>query len=103
MAETTSVRAWLEGLKEELDIYYTMGRGWANAEPDIVMNEISAIVARLVEMRAHLQRDNGARSQKLRLTEVDPRLDKLELQFKIHSRQVAVRKFDWDVVRGATT
>lgn len=103
LMETDDVRAWLEGLKEELDVYYAMGKKWAESEPDVVMGEISSIVARLVEIRAHLFRDNSARANKLRLNEIDPLLDKLELQFKIHSRQVSVRKFDWDVVRGAET
>lgn len=95
--EVDEVRGWLENVKGEMDSYYTMGKAWATAEPDVVMIQISSIIARLTEIRAMCMRDNGQRTTRLRLNEIDPLIEALNFQFKIHSRLQAIREMDYKV------
>lgn len=96
----SDTRSLIEALRSELDGYYAMARKWAHLEPDVVLMELSAITARLTEVRAHLNRDNGQRANRLRISEIDPLLEECDRQFKIHSRLIAMHQLDWEVARG---
>jgi hypothetical protein len=52
-------------------------------------------------MRAQLQRSNTQRSTALRSREVDPLRDELDLQFKIHSRRIALMEWEARLAGGA--
>lgn len=96
----TDARQWMDAIRSELDAYYGLVKEWATSEPDIVLQEISAISARLTEVRAQLNRDNGQRANRLRISEIDPLIEQLEFQFKVHSRIQAVREMDFRMSGG---
>lgn len=93
---------WLDRLRMEFDGYYARLRQFESLEPDQVMLEVSAVAARLTEVRAQLLRDHGQRATRLRLDEVDPLLEQLDFQFKIHSRLQSVRDLDFRLSGGQT-
>src|SRR4051812_5429955 len=68
---------------------------FATSDPADVLGDLSAISGRLAEMRAQLYRDNSQRCQALRTREVDPLREECELQFKIHSRRIAL--LEWEL------
>lgn len=95
-------RATLQGYIGEIDQYYTMIKAFEHSEPDEVMLACSGISARLTEIRGRLQRSGSARATQLRTKEVDPLLDEIREQFKIHSRVMSAREFDWKMAGGQT-
>lgn len=95
------VRSGHETERGELDTYYEQIKGFRDQEPDSVLVIISGISARLTGMRADLQRQGSASANSLRTKEVDPLIDALDFQFKIHSRLLSVRQLDWEMTRGA--
>lgn len=93
---------WLDQLRAEFDGYYARLKTFSSLEPDEVMAEVSAVAARLTEVRATLLRDRGQRANRLRLDEVDPLLEQLDFQFKVHSRIQATREMDFRMSGGQT-
>lgn len=90
------------GWRNEIDAFLTSMQDWEHSDPDTVLREIAGIGARLVEIRTQLVRSESRSFQSFRTKELDPLMDQLEFQFKIHSRRHSVEKFDWDVSRGGT-
>ncbi|QBQ74859.1 hypothetical protein [Caudovirales GX15bay] len=71
-------------------------------DPSDVLAELSAISGRLAEMRAQLYRDNSQRAQALRTREIDPLREECEMQFKIHSRRIALMEWELRMSGGGT-
>lgn len=94
-------RAFRASLLAELDQYYAECKDYKDQEPDQVLIHISGVLARLTEVRAGLMRRNKGWAEQLRLKEVDPLLDSVDKQFRIHSRLQAIRQMDFDITRGA--
>jgi hypothetical protein len=94
-------RQRIECLKRELDEYYQQILGFHMAEPDQVLLAVSGIAARLVGIRAEIMRGGSQRANKFRTSELDPLLDHLEQQFRIHSRLLTVRDLDFRMSGGA--
>lgn len=87
-------------LKEELDGYYARFKRFYAMSPTDVMLELSAIAARLIEIRGGLMRRDADRIYKaFRTGEIDPLLDQCEFQFKLHSRVVAVYATEAELAR----
>lgn len=86
---------WIAGLKVELDGYYAVILGYESQEPDQVLLSISGILSRLTGMRAQLWRANTGRAQNFRTREVDPLIEGLDMQFKVHSRLISMRELDF--------
>lgn len=61
---------------------------------------LSAISARLAEIRNRLIRVDNRRFTALRTKEIDPLIDEVDRQFKFHSRIAAVRQMEWDATTG---
>lgn len=95
-------RSAVAALRRELDEYYEMVKSFHHTEPDQVLLQISGISARLVEMRAVLQRSGSQRGNRFRTTEIDPLLENLRLQATLHSRLIAVRDLDFRLSGGQT-
>lgn len=93
--------AFLDKLRAELDSYYSIVVQYAEMEPDQVLISVSGISGRLMEIRAHLHRSGSARAQKLRTTEIEPLLQHLDSQFRIHSRLLSARELDFRLSGGA--
>lgn len=96
-----SERLFAVKIREELDGYYEEICRYHEMEPDQVLISVSGLSARLIAIRAELQRSGSQRANRLRTSEVDPLLAHLELQSRLHSRLVSVRTLDWDMTKGA--
>jgi hypothetical protein len=71
------------------------------ADPSDVLARISGIAGRLAEIRAQLYRLNTQRCTALRTREVDPLREDLDLQFRIHSRRIALLEWELKLSGGA--
>jgi hypothetical protein len=63
---------------------------------------LSAISARAAEIRSRLMSMDSRRGNAMRLRHVDPLLDEVDRQFKIHSRIQSVRQMEWETSKGQT-
>lgn len=84
----------------ELSEFYAKVADFHRQDSAAVLRTISGIAGRCTEIRADLHRSGSARANKFRTSEVDPLLDALDLQFKIHSRLISVNQLDWDMSKG---
>ena len=73
-----------------------------NQDPSDVLATLSAIAGRVAEMRAQLYRSNSPRCTALRTREVDPLREDLDLQFRIHSRRIALLEWELKMSTGGT-
>lgn len=81
----------------ELDDIYANLPGFPGMEPDQVLLMCSGWLARLTGIRADLQRAGTAKANALRTKEIDPLIDALDQQFKIHSRLISMRELDFKI------
>lgn len=87
-------------LRQELDGYFVQLKRLSTLTPDEVFGTLSAMSARLVEIRGRLWRVDTRRCQALRSREVDPLIEEIDRQFKLHSRAFEVQKFDFEMSKG---
>lgn len=85
----------------ELDGMRATVAEFPNMDPADVLMALSGISGRLAEMRAQLQRSNTQRCTSLRTREVDPLREELDLQFRIHSRRIALMEWEMKLSGGA--
>jgi hypothetical protein len=81
-------------VEAELDDMRKQVRAFPDQDPSDVLMAISGIAGRLAEIRAWLYRDNSQRCTQIRTREVDPLRDDLDLQFKLHSRRIALMEWE---------
>jgi hypothetical protein len=86
----------------ELDDIYAALPDFPSMEPDQVLLTCSGWLARLTGIRADLQRSGSQRANILRTKEIDPLIEALDGQTKIHSRLISMRELDWKMT-GAMT
>lgn len=91
---------WINEIQDELDDYFREMKEFSGAEPDQVFLKLAAWSARASEIRSALVRQENRRAQAFRTREIDPFLDELDRQFRIHSRVVTIRQQDWEMTRG---
>lgn len=92
----------IRAVRTEIDEFFADMRRFNEMEPDEVLQKLSSFVARAGELRSRLVRSGSNRMQALRTQEIEPFLELCDTQFKIHSRLIAVRQQDLDLVRGQT-
>lgn len=85
----------------ELDVMRSEICGFKDADPDRVLYLISGISARLTEIRASLQRTTDHRANALVAKEVDPLRQEIDLQFRVHSRRIAMLEWELNMTKGA--
>ena len=88
--------------QEELLGYYAIMREFDAMEPDHVFGALSAMSARMSEIRTLLVRRESRRASHFRTQEVDKFLEECDRQFKYHSRIQATRDFDLRMTGGIT-
>lgn len=89
-----------EAIRHEIDGYYRRLRRLNQMDPAEVFQSLSAISARMSEIRTRLIRVEGRKPAKLRTSEVDPLLEEVDRQFKFHSRLQATREMEASLIRG---
>lgn len=93
-------RSVIQGYIAELDVYYEALKAFAEQEPDMVLQQVAAFSGRLCEIRARLQRIGSTRANQFRTREVDPLMEQLDFQFRIASRQMSFREFEFKASGG---
>lgn len=88
-------RALVQGYMAELDEMRAAITDFPNQDPGDILAKIAGISGRLAEIRAQLYRSNSQRCSALRTREVDPLREDLDLQFRIHSRRIAL--LEWEL------
>ena len=91
---------WIEPLQQEIDGYYEIMKQFNQYEPAEIFLYIAAWSARASEIRSKIVRVESRRAQAFRTRELDPFLDELDRQFRIHSRVVTIRQHEWDMQKG---
>lgn len=89
--------------RDEIDGYLTQMQAWSMTDPATVMQQISSIGARLIEIRTQVVRSESRLLQGFRTKELDPLLNQVEFQFKIHSRRLSSMTLDWQISGGQAT
>lgn len=82
------------GWQQELDEYFTEMKELHGYEPDQVFMRLAGWSARASEIRSQLVRAEGRRAQAFRTREIEPFLDEIDRQFRLHSRVQSVREWD---------
>lgn len=90
----------VDNWRHELDAYYGVMREFAQMDVTDVLMALSSFSARAAEMRSYLVRRDDRRANALRTKEIDPFLEEVERQFRIHSRLQAVRELEARLVGG---
>lgn len=87
-------------MRREIDEYVKVMLGFAQLDPQEVLIQVSAIAARLNAMRIELHRLGNSPATHLRTKEVDPLIGAMDTQFKIHSRLLTAREFEFRLAGG---
>ena len=95
--------ARVEQWRTEMDGYLDAMVGWATDDPGTVMEQISSIAARLIQIRCDVVRSESRLMQGFRTKELDPVLAQVEFQFKVASRRLSSHSLEWEVARGQPT
>lgn len=101
--DTTSPSDVTQQARREIAEYHEANQKFGGMEPDEVLHMISSITARLSYLRDRLMSDGGQQANRVRTHQLDPLMSNLDLQFRIHSRLLTARQFDYEVTRGAAT
>jgi hypothetical protein len=99
---TVTADSLIEPYMVELDGMRARIVGFVDEDPSDVLAAISGVSGRLAEMRAQLQRSNSQRASALRVKEVDPLREELDLQFRVWSRRIAVMEWELRLAGGGT-
>lgn len=94
--------SWVDSWRAELDEGYTTMRKFGSMDITDVLLTLSAFSARAAEMRAQCNRVENRKAAAFRSREVDPFLEEVDRQFRIHSRLQSVRQMEWDAMKGQT-
>lgn len=85
-------------LQLEVDRYYKDLTKLNGLDPITAFQRLSAYSARASEIRSQLFRIESRKSQSFRTQQIDPFLEELDRQFKIHSRLQAIREMEFKMV-----
>lgn len=93
-------RSNLDRLRDELDGYFATMQKFEALDPVEVMFLISAMSARVAELRSHMVRQESRSANAFRTKELEPFLEECERQFKIHSRIQSMRDMEFRMSGG---
>lgn len=89
--------------RAELDEYLDLMQDWSTSDPGLVMEQISSMGARLIQIRCDVVRSESRLYQAFRTKELDPVLAQVDFQFKVHSRRLSSLAMDFELSRGQAT
>jgi hypothetical protein len=90
----------IERLRAEIDGYHRQLRGLNAMDTSEVLQTLSAISARISELRVQLNRRPERQATAIRLKELDPLHEEIDRQFKFHSRLLSVREMEAKTMGG---
>ncbi len=88
-------REVLEGWRKELDSFYEVMNHFRENE-ETIFYDLSAMSARVSQIRSLVVRQENKALQVFRTQEVDPFLKECDRQFKIWSRVLTISQFEWE-------
>lgn len=100
LAPTTNGVDRYDQLQEEIDEYYSQLTDLHSLPPTEVFQRLSSMAARVAEIRNFLVRQEARRPTALRTKCVDPLLEQIEFQFRLHSRIHSVRDMEFRLSGG---
>lgn len=100
--DTPKSGSMFDAWRAEIDAFYREMRKFDSMDLHSVFMRLSAFSARAAEMRTQLARDDSRRAASMRTKEIEPFLNDLEFQFKVHSRAHSVQEMDFKMSGGAT-
>lgn len=80
--------------KAEVDTYYRVLKMLTEMTPVEVFNCLSAFSARASEMRTRLFRVDNNRANAFRTREIEPLIEEIDRQFRVHSRIMSYKEFE---------
>jgi hypothetical protein len=92
---------FVAAVRDELDDYFVGLKQLNSQPPEEVFAFLSGVSARLAEIRNTCWRSEARRLTALRTHEVDPLIEELDRQFRLHSRIQTVRQFELDLTKGS--
>jgi len=98
--QPTTVRTKLTEFEDEIDNYYDVMVEFKNMDSSEILESLSAFTARASQIRANLIRQDNRSVQAFRTKQLDPFIAECERQFKVWSRVISVRQFEWESSRG---
>jgi len=98
--QPTTVRTKLTEFEDEIDGYYDIMVEFKDMDSGEILEALSAFTARASQIRANLIRQDNRSVQAFRTKQLDPFIDECERQFKVWSRYISVRQFEWESTRG---
>lgn len=83
--------------RNELDEYYSVFRAFPTMSHDEILVRLASYSARASEIRSTLVRNENRAYTAFRTKEIDPFLTECDRQFKIWSRILSVRSFEFEL------
>ena len=99
-ARQMTVRTKLTDLEEEIDGYYDIMSEFGQMDSGAIMEYLSAFTARASMIRGQLIREDNRNLQTFRTKQLDPFIQECERQFKVWSRYISIRQFEWESSKG---
>ena len=87
--------SWLDSYRDELNAYYKVLKSLNDLDPIDIFKYLSAFSARCSEMRMRLHRSDERRAMAFRTKEIEPLIEEIDRQFKIHSRILSFQEMEW--------
>lgn len=87
-------------MRAEIDTYHRQLRGLNAMDTSEVLQTLSAISARVSELRVQMNRRPERAATALRTKELDPLHEEVDRQFKFHSRLLSVREMEAKTIGG---
>jgi hypothetical protein len=86
---------WITQCSAELDVYFEALKHLNQLDPVEIFQSLSAFSARATELRVRLARVETKRATTFRTREVEPLLEEIDRQFRVHSRLLTFRELEW--------
>lgn len=93
-------KSWVENLSAELSEYYQDLKTLTQKDAVTVFQTLSALSARVSEMRSQCARQDGIRTNAFRTKQIEPFLEECDRQFRTHSRIQAIREMEFKLSKG---
>lgn len=90
-------RQSLQSFRKEIDSFYERMKTFDLMEEYEIFKTLSAMTARVSEMRTQIVRNEDRILGAFRTKEIDPFLDECDRQYKFWSRGLSVKTLDWSI------
>lgn len=93
-------RAQVAEWRAEIDAFYDTMQEFGRQDVGEILMNLSSFSARMSQIRTQIVRSENKLTNNFRTKEIDPFIQECDRQYKIWSRQQAIRQFDFDLTKG---